>query len=123
MDAKILAQLNERLIAEEQRLIHELENIIGRDKGADGTVQPPFPQFGSKDDENAAEVATFSDALSLQRKIESSLHDVRRARERMQKGEYGMCRYCKQPIDERRLIARPESSSCVACKEELKSRA
>lgn len=125
MDAKIQEQLKQKLTAEEQRLMRELANILGtvqNDSASDATAQPPFPQFGSKDDENAAEVATFSDSLSLQRKIDESLRDVRRAIARLAKGEYGLCRYCGKPIDERRLLARPESSSCVACKEELKSR-
>ena len=125
MDKKTQEQLKTKLLGEEQRLMKELSTILGKPQGentSDSTTQPPFPQFGSKDDENAAEVATFSDALSLQRTIEESLTDVRRALSRMAKGEYGLCRYCGKPIDERRLLARPESSSCVACKEELKSR-
>ncbi len=122
MDTKTLEQLKKKLEAEERRLLGELENIIGGEKReVSATAQPPFPQFGSKDDENAAEVATFSDALSLQRKIEENLQDVRRALERMKKNEYGSCRYCGGAIDERRLLARPESSSCISCKEKLKS--
>ncbi len=124
MDTKTQEQLKKKLLAEEQRLMQELANILGKgqnESASDATVQPPFPQFGSKDDENAAEVATFSDSLSLQRKIDESLTDVRRAIARLAKGEYGLCRYCGKTIDERRLLARPESSSCVACKEELKS--
>ncbi len=122
MDQKVKELLKKKLEAEEQRLLGELGNIIGNEaRDPDATVQPPFPQFGSKDDENAAEVATFSDALSLQRKIEESLQDVRRAVERMKNNQYGLCRYCGEVIDERRLLARPESSSCISCKEKLKS--
>lgn len=122
MDATTKEQLKKKLEVEEQRLVTELANILGnRDDGSANTTRPSFPQFGAKDDENAAEVATFSDALSLQRKIEDALNDVRRALDRMRLGEYGVCRYCGKPIDERRLLARPESGSCVACKEELKS--
>lgn len=123
MDAATKEQLKKKLEVEEQRLVTELANILGnRDDGSANTMRPSFPQFGAKDDENAAEVATFSDALSLQRKIEDALNDVRRALDHMRLGEYGVCRYCGKPIDERRLLARPESGSCVACKEELKSR-
>ena len=120
MHANIKEQLKKKLYEEEQHLANELASIVGNKIATSG--QPPFPQFGSKDDENAAEVATFSDALSLQRKIEESLHDVQSALRRIDDDAYGICRYCKKPIDERRLLARPESSSCVACKEELKSR-
>lgn len=123
MDNTTLEQLKKKLEADEQRLVAELATISGDADKQDGNDQQlHFPQYGAKDDENAAEVATFSDALSLQRKIGESLKDVRDALARIAKGTYGICRYCAKPIDERRLLARPESGSCVACKEELKSR-
>lgn len=122
MNSQTQEKLKQQLTREEQRLLTELANITGKGSGeTSGGTKPPFPQFGSKDDENAAEVATFSDALSLQRKIVESLTDVRRAIARMRDGVYGTCQYCGQPIPEQRLIARPASSSCVACKEELKT--
>lgn len=124
MDQTTLEQLKKKLEADEQRLLAELATITGgenEEKDSD-PHKMHFPQYGVKDDENAAEVATFSDSLSLQRKIEESLKDVHAALARIEKGTYGICRYCGKPIDERRLLARPESGSCVACKEELKSR-
>ncbi|MFA5022441.1 MAG: hypothetical protein WC508_05165 [Patescibacteria group bacterium] len=30
-----------------------------------------------------------------------------------------MCKYCGQVIEEKRLMIRPTSSSCVACKKKL----
>lgn len=123
METTTLAQLKKKLKEDEQRLLTELATITGGENEEEDNDphKMHFPQYGVKDDENAAEVATFSDSLSLQRKIEESLADVRGALTRIEKGTYGICRYCAKPIDERRLLARPESSSCVACKEELKS--
>ncbi|HEY7877350.1 MAG TPA: TraR/DksA C4-type zinc finger protein [Gemmatimonadaceae bacterium] len=37
------------------------------------------------------------------------------ALERMEKGGYGICVACQQPIPYGRLIAMPESAYCVAC--------
>ncbi|MDO8581405.1 MAG: hypothetical protein Q7S16_00890 [bacterium] len=123
MDKTILEQLKKKLQTDEQRLVTELATITGGVDTEEGdTGKLHFPQYGAKDDENAAEVATFSDSFSLKRKIEESLHDVRGALARIEKETYGICRYCAKPIDERRLIARPESGACVACKEELSSR-
>lgn len=123
MNTSTLEQLKKKLEADEQRLVAELATISGGENRQEGDEQQlHFPQYGAKDDENAAEVATFSDSLSLQRKIEESLKDIRGALARIAKGTYGICRYCAKPIDERRLLARPESGACVTCKEELKSR-
>jgi len=66
--------------------------------------------------ENAAEVATFTDNLALEHTLEGTLEDVNAALSRIAKGTYGQCRYCGKEIDQRRLRARPESSSCVNCK-------
>ncbi|MDZ4229867.1 MAG: TraR/DksA C4-type zinc finger protein, partial [Candidatus Veblenbacteria bacterium] len=79
--------------------------------------------YGDKEDENASEVATFTDNLALGRTLEGTLDDVVAALERLQKGTYGKCRYCQKDIDERRLRARPESSSCIDCKKKRLSKA
>jgi RNA polymerase-binding transcription factor DksA len=68
-------------------------------------------------------VATFTDNLSLEHTLEATLNDVNRALVRIAKGTYGKCKYCGQEIDERRLKARPESGSCVKCKQERLNRA
>jgi DnaK suppressor protein len=51
--------------------------------------------------------------------LEKSLEDINKALDRMQKGTYGICKYCGQPIAKKRLLARPTASSCVNCKTEL----
>ncbi|MDR3415180.1 MAG: TraR/DksA C4-type zinc finger protein [Nevskia sp.] len=43
------------------------------------------------------------------------LAQVRRAMERIDKGEYGLCEHCGQPIEEARLLAVPEVTGCRAC--------
>ena len=37
----------------------------------------------------------------------------------MERGEYGLCRRCDEPIAYRRLKARPESPYCIACQDEI----
>jgi RNA polymerase-binding transcription factor DksA len=41
------------------------------------------------------------------------------ALKRLEKGDYGVCRYCKKPIEEKRLLIRPTSSACVQCKKTI----
>lgn len=78
-----------------------------------------FPNLGEKEDENASEVAQFSDNLSLEDELMKALRDVESALKMIEKGTYGTCKYCGQQIDERRLIARPTSTSCIQCKKTL----
>ena len=118
MDASTLASIKEKLESEKARLEQELK-LLGHHQTEDGTMEPNFPQFGDKEDENAAEVALFSDNKSLEDTLERELRDVIKALDRMKEGKYGICKYCKQQIPLQRLLARPESSSCVNCKEQL----
>lgn len=96
----------------------ELKSFTHRKERKAARFQADFPDYGDKEDENASEVQTFSDNLALEATLEGTLEDVDRALGRMDQGTYGRCKYCGKPIDQRRLSARPESGSCVSCKEE-----
>jgi RNA polymerase-binding transcription factor DksA len=120
MDKKILAKIKESLEAEKSRLEKELLGFAKKDTKIADNYQSNFPKFGDKEDENAAEVADYSDRLSIEHTLESQLRDVNKALESIAKGDYGICRYCQKPIEEKRLMIRPTSSSCVECKKKLK---
>ena len=109
------------LLEEEKvRLETELSKFSHRNPNTtEERFETNFPNMGDKEDENASEVAQFSDNLSLENELEKALRDVESALKQIAKGEYGTCKYCHQPIDERRLLARPTSSSCIQCKKTL----
>jgi DnaK suppressor protein len=44
---------------------------------------------------------------------------VQQALDLAQRGEYGSCRRCEDPIGYARLAARPESPFCLACQDEI----
>lgn len=120
MDKHQLAQYKTLLEAERDKLLAELSNIAHRTSGAkNDAFDADFPSHGDKEDENAAEVAEFSDNLSLESELESALKDVHSALKAIDAGTYGECKYCKQTIDTQRLTARPTSTSCIACKKTL----
>lgn len=120
MDAAFIEKVKGVLEAEKTRLERELAHFSHRNpKAAQTDFQADFPNSGDKEDENASEVAQFSDNLSLEDELEKVLRDVESALKLIEKGTYGTCKYCNQPIDERRLIARPTSTSCIQCKKTL----
>lgn len=104
------------LLAEEKRLRAELEEFAKQNPKNSTDYDAKFVNLGDKEDENAEEVDQFSTNLTLERTIESSLRDAEKALERIKKGTYGICKYCNKQIDEKRLRARPASSSCIECK-------
>lgn len=106
---EVLDAITEKLRERETQLVEELRQY-GK-----------FVDFGRGEDENAAEIAQYADGLSMEGELVKALRDVKNALSRIAAGTYGVCRYCRQQIPEKRLIARPTSSSCVACKMEKKS--
>lgn len=120
MDQAFIDGMKTRLDEEKARLERELQQFAHRNPKAAGTdFDTNFPNHGDKEDENASEVAQYSDNLSLEQELEKALRDVEKALATMEQGGYGICKYCKQEIDEKRLTARPTSSSCIQCKKTL----
>jgi len=119
LDNTVLKEIETNLTAEKQKLEAQLANISTKNIKNPADYNATFPDFGSAEDENAAEVATYSNNLTLERTLESALRDVVKALESIKSGAYGTCKYCGNAIDEKRLRARPTSSSCIDCKKRL----
>lgn len=116
---KFLDEIKAKLLAEEKRISGELEQISTKSSKNPDDYDATFKELGDKEDENAAEVAEFSDNLTLERELEAALRDIHGSLKRLELGTYGVCKYCSKPIDERRLVARPMSSACIECKKLL----
>ncbi len=114
-----LKEVEEGLLAQKTKLESELGSFATRDKGSKEGFATNFPEYGDKEEDSASEVATYSDNLTLEHTLETALRDVNSALKSIQDGTYGVCKYCKKPIDERRLQARPTSSSCIECKKKM----
>ncbi|MBI2475008.1 TraR/DksA C4-type zinc finger protein [Candidatus Uhrbacteria bacterium] len=120
MNKDFYNKMKQKLIEEKQGLELELSKFAHRNpKAAETDFSTDFQNLGDKEDENASEVARFSDNLSLEEELEKALRDVESALAMIENGTYGKCKYCGQEIDERRLSARPTSTSCIQCKKTL----
>ncbi|MEK7625297.1 MAG: TraR/DksA family transcriptional regulator [Patescibacteria group bacterium] len=78
-----------------------------------------FPDYGNSEEDNALEVADYEANLSLETDLTKSLRDVESSLARIEKGTYGICKYCGKPIAEKRLLARPTSSADISCKKTI----
>lgn len=109
-----------KFLGEEKiRLENELKKFAKKNPHDSDDYDATFPEYGEKDDENAQEVAAYTTNKPLELALEKELRDVNKSLERMEKGNYGVCKYCDKPIDEKRLWARPTSSACIECKKTL----
>jgi DnaK suppressor protein len=116
---EFLDRIHEQLLAKKEDVENELKAFAEQSPKNKADYDTTFPDLGDKTDENAAEVVEYSTNLSLESTLEKVLEDVNEALERFDAGTYGVCKYCKKPIDEKRLIARPTSSACIDCKKKL----
>ena len=68
-----------------------------------------------------ADQASGNNEVHIQLKLKQTdakiLQAIEEALERLQKGSYGVCRDCGEPIAEARLNAIPWTRVCIACKE------
>lgn len=120
MTKQHLAHFKELLLKEKERLTQEISNIGEADHTRPGHFTPKYPESGGDSpDDNAAEVSEYADELSVENRLEEEIRDVEKALKAIEDGTYGICKYCNEPIDEKRLEARPASSSCINCKKIL----
>lgn len=109
-------EMNVLLLKEKDRLEHDLSDIAEK---KNGKYQATYEEAGQSDDDNALELTNFANEAELTSNLEKELNDVNTALTAIEKGKYGICKYCNKEIDEKRLLARPTSTSCIACKKAL----
>ena len=100
-----------RLEQEQKRLTEELAQLT--------TNMRPERREGSpfgKREEEATESFELEKRLALEKRIKDQLADVEHALDKFDKGTYGLCDNCGQPIDPERLEALPQASLCSNCK-------
>ena len=117
--SEVIAKIKIELTAEKEKLEKELEKFTKKNQHVSGDFESNFPDYGDKEDENAAEVTEYITNKPLEESLEKNLRDVIKTLERIEKGEYGICKYCGKPIEEKRLLARPVSSACIECKKAI----
>lgn len=115
-----IVQIKENLLVEKKRLEEELGRLGKKTTDETGTVyKAAWEEYGSSEEENAAEVTAYTDSLGLTFALEKELKEVDESLQRMSEGSYGVCADCGKDIAEPRLMARPMSVLCVACQSKL----
>lgn len=121
MDAKILNTIKENLLKRQADIEKELVAFSEKTDEEKKESLASFPQYGDENDENAQEVNQYTTNLEAERVLEKNLKDIKNSLKKIDKGEYGICKYCHQKIEVKRLLIRPDSSACVNCKRKLQN--
>jgi DnaK suppressor protein len=119
MDKKVIEKIKKDLLAAKKQLSEDLKSFTNKDEHEKDEQHTSFPNYGDKSDENVQEIDEYTTNLAKEQVLESALRDIDNALDRIANGSYGICKYCKQEIDEKRLMARPVANTCIACKTKL----
>jgi DnaK suppressor protein len=99
----------DRLLVGRQAELEEQLAELTKPPGELGTIS-----FGKRVGEGTSMAVDRLAAVSTQEHLLAVLDEVRRARQRIVEGGYGICEVCGEPIPEGRLEARPWATRCVA---------
>jgi len=110
-----LKALRKRLMDEKNRLIQEREQ--NKLSGPNTEARREGSPFGKREEE-ATEAQELEKRMALEIKFTEQLTAVEHALDKFERGTYGLCDICGQPIEWARLEALPQASVCMKCKAE-----
>jgi len=115
MDKKTIKEFKDKLTKEKADLLKQLDIIQRKPIGQKEESKADFPDYGDKEDENAAEVATFADNISIESDLRNNLKNVEHALQHIEEGKFGVCEQCGKEIHIDRLKIFPSATICVEC--------
>lgn len=115
MDAKTVTKFKNVLIAERDRLLVLSKESIKHDLNISTDDLPDEADL-------AASEISQSLTFELRNRERVMISKINTALAKIQEGSFGDCEACEEPIEKRRLEARPFSTLCVACQEQHEHR-
>lgn len=115
MEAKTVAKYRKILLEEKQRILNNSKNSIK-------TELALSPDDLADETDLAASEINQNLIFKLRDRERQLLAKIDEALGRMDEGVFGTCEECEEPIEPKRLEARPVSTMCIACKERQEHR-
>jgi RNA polymerase-binding protein DksA len=109
-----LAAIRLQVEGERARLEIELAHLKGEQAGGSGSEAP----FHEHPTDHAGEMEEHERLLAIRENLEQMLSQCQDALDRLDRGDYGICRSCGKDIDIERLKALPYATKCIPCKEQ-----
>lgn len=110
MDARKISKFKKILLEEQQRILNNTKNSMTNELN-----------ISSDDLSDETDLAASTIAQNLVFKLRDRerhlMSKISEALARIDDGIFGICIDCEEPIEPRRLEARPSTTMCIACKE------
>lgn len=108
-EQKTASQEESRLKQEEQQVLEELKNLR----------EAMLAEVDIDPEEGDAEITEREKNAALLNVLENKLQDIQTALRSIEKGSYGICARCGEPIEPGRLEVKPDATHCVKCQGEV----
>jgi len=115
MDAKTVTKFRKLLLEEKERILNNSKNALKNELALSPDDLPDETDL-------AASEINQNLVFKLRDRERQLLTKIDEALARMDDGQFGTCEDCEEPIEPRRLEARPVSTLCIACKEKQEHR-
>lgn len=109
MSDPFLTEMQARLRA----LRRELESLVSTSKRSSQVVELDQARVGRLSRVDALQGQAMAHATGRRRAV--MLQKIDAALARIDNGDYGLCRSCDEPIDQRRLELDPSAALCIDC--------
>ena len=115
-DRKTLASIRGQLVAQQEELLVQLEEI----EEATSSASQPDISGDVSFDEDSVDAGSFTAErekdLSIAQNVRDLLDKMTKALHKIDEGTYGICESCGKPIDAARVKALPYVLLCLSCK-------
>jgi len=95
-----------------QKLEAELAELTARAETIEADLRHPLE---ADSEEQAMDLADDEALAGTDAVLRREIADIRRALDRIDSGDYGVCATCGVDIDPRRLEVLPTATRCIAC--------
>lgn len=112
-----MEKYKEKLEKEKELIEKELSDIGVFDKKTSDWDAVPEKQDSPESDENdlADRAEDYEERTAVLSQLEERLNDIKKALEKIEKGEFGVCVVCNKKIEKDRLEANPAALTCKSC--------
>ena len=104
-----------KLLEKELETVEKELKTVGRvsdTNQADWEATRPVGGATAEEGDLAEGIQGYDNNIAIVDQLETQLNDVKTALLKIEKGEYGVCEVCHQPIEEDRLEASPTAKTC-----------
>ena len=99
------------LQGERKQVLSELENLRSA----------MLNEVDTEPDEGDAEIFEREKTAALIAVLERRMQDIEHALRAIEKGQYGICERCGNPIEPERLEVKPDAILCLSCQREVEA--